>query len=73
MVITANFDGRALATEVVESSRQNALDARAQAIVKSLTFGPFTSAMRQRADQIVVVSRFRFTRDETLQTQQMSN
>jgi protein TonB len=25
--------------------------------------------MRRRADQIVVVSRFRFTRDETLKTQ----
>jgi protein TonB len=28
--------------------------------------------MRQRADQIVVVSRFRFTRDATLQTQMSS-
>ena len=73
MVITVNFDGRVLGTEVVESSRQPALDARAQAIVKSLSFGSFSAAMRQRADQIVVVSRFRFTRDETLQTQQMSN
>jgi len=73
MVITVNFDGSVMATEVVESSRQKALDARAQAIVKSLSFGPFSAAMRQRADQIVVVSRFRFTRDETLQTQQMSN
>lgn len=73
MVITVNFDGRVLATEVVESSRQKALDARAEAIVKSLSFGHFSAAMRQRADQIVVVSRFRFTRDETLQTQQMSN
>ena len=27
-------------------------------------FGPFTSAMRAKADQIVVTSRFRFTRDE---------
>jgi len=73
MVITVNHDGRVLATEVVESSRQPALDARAQAIVKSLGFGSFNGAMRQRADQIVVVSRFRFTRDETLRTQQMSN
>jgi periplasmic protein TonB len=28
--------------------------------------------MRRQADQIVVVSRFRFTRDETLQTQMTS-
>jgi protein TonB len=34
-----------------------------------LNFGRFNEAMRRRADQIVVVSRFRFTRDETLQTQ----
>jgi protein TonB len=29
--------------------------------------------MRRRADQIVVVSRFRFTREEGLQTQLSSN
>jgi protein TonB len=29
-------------------------------------FGKFSKAMRQRADQIVVVSRFNFTKDETL-------
>ena len=40
-----------------------------QAIVRSLKFGRFSDAMRRRADQIVVVSRFRFTRDATLQTQ----
>jgi protein TonB len=69
MVITVNHTGQVLATEVVESSGQALLDRRAQAIVKSLGFGGFSAAMRQRADQIVVVSRFRFTRDETLQTQ----
>jgi protein TonB len=31
-------------------------------------FGRFSEAMRRQADQIVVVSRFRFTRDETLET-----
>lgn len=69
MVITVNFDGRVLETEVVESSGQKVLDRRAEAIVTSLSFGRFTQAMRAQADQIVVVSRFRFTRDETLQTQ----
>jgi hypothetical protein len=29
--------------------------------------------MRKRADQIVVVSRFIFTRDQTLQTELMGN
>ena len=32
-----------------------------------------SAAMRRRADQIVIVSRFRFTRDETLQTQLLGN
>lgn len=68
MVITVNHDGRVLETEVVQSSGQTALDSRAQAIVRSLTFGRFNSEMRRRADQIVVVSRFRFTREDGLQT-----
>ena len=68
MAITVNHDGRVLDTEVVQGSGQPALDSRAEAIVHSLSFGPFTSAMRRQADQIVVVSRFRFSRDETVQT-----
>jgi protein TonB len=72
MVITVNRDGRVLDTEVVQGSGQNALDQRAQAIVRSLKFASFNDTMRRRADQIVVVSRFKFTRDETLQTQMSS-
>lgn len=68
MVITINSDGRVLDTEVADGSGKPALDRRAQAIVRALSFGPFNEAMRRRADQIVVVSRFRFTRDETLST-----
>ncbi|WP_101046873.1 energy transducer TonB [Macromonas nakdongensis] len=69
MVITVNHNGQVLDTEVVQGSGQAVLDTRAQAIVRSLAFGRFNPEMRRRADQIVVVSRFRFTRDETLQTQ----
>jgi len=68
MVITVNHDGRVLETEVVQTSGQPALDYRAQAIVTSLTFGRFNNDMRRLADQIVVVSRFRFTREDGLQT-----
>ncbi len=68
MIITINHDGRVLDTEVLQGSGQVALDSRAEAIVHSLHFGPFSSAMRQQAEQIVVVSRFRFGRDTTLQT-----
>ncbi|TFZ07432.1 TonB family protein [Ramlibacter henchirensis] len=69
MIVTVNFDGRVLETEVVETSGNKTLDRRAQSIARAAgPFGRFSSAMRQRADQIVVVSRFKFTRDETLET-----
>ena len=70
MIVTVNFDGRILNTEVVESSGNLTLDRRAQTIVKGTgPFDTFTAAMRRQADQIVVVSRFKFTHDETLETQ----
>ena len=69
MIVTVNFDGRVLGTEVVETSGNITLDRRAQAIARAAApFGAFNQAMRRKADQIVVVSRFRFTRDETLET-----
>jgi protein TonB len=69
MVMTINHDGRVLTTEVVQSSGNRTLDRRSEAIVQSLSFGAFDTPMRQRADQIVVVSRFRYARDETLRAQ----
>ncbi len=69
MIVTVNFDGRVLSTEIVESSGNKTLDRRAEGIARSAApFGTFTEAMRRKADQIVVVSRFKFTRDETLET-----
>lgn len=69
MILTVNFDGRVVSTEVVDPSGSPALDRRAEAIARSAgPFGRFSDAMRRQADQIVVVSRFRFTRDETLET-----
>lgn len=69
MVVTVNHDGNVLATEVVESSGNPVLDRRAQGIARAAgPFGRFNDAMRRQADQIVVVSRFKFTRDETLET-----
>jgi protein TonB len=69
MVITVNADGRVLKTEIAKSSGNPALDQRAEAIAGSAgPFGRFSDAMRRKADQILVVSRFRFTRDETLET-----
>jgi protein TonB len=69
MVVTVNFDGRVLATEVVATSGNLTLDRRAQTLVRgSAPFGLFSDAMRRQADQIVVVSRFKFTRDDALET-----
>jgi periplasmic protein TonB len=69
MGITVNHTGRVLSTEVMHGSGNATLDRRAQAIVRALHFGPFNEGMRRKADQIFVVSRFRFTREATLQTQ----
>jgi len=69
MIVTVNFDGRILDTEVVETSGNLTLDRRAQSIVRGTgPFGRFSHAMRRKADQIVVVSRFKFTREDTLET-----
>lgn len=74
MMVTVNFDGSIIGTEIIEGSGDRTLDRRAQAIVRSIgNFGRFTDAMRRETDQIVLPSRFTFTRDETLQTQVSSN
>jgi protein TonB len=69
MVVTVQHDGQILKTDIVDSSGNSQLDRYAQAIVRQAgPFGKFSPAMRQQADQIVVVSRFKFTRDDTLET-----
>ncbi|CAM8670177.1 TonB Periplasmic protein TonB, links inner and outer membranes [Comamonadaceae bacterium] len=74
MIVTINFDGRVIDAEVVQSSGNPVLDKRAQAIARSAgPFGNFNTAMRRQADQILVVSRFKFTRDETLEAKVSSS
>ncbi|MDO4969224.1 MAG: TonB family protein, partial [Comamonadaceae bacterium] len=69
MVLTVNHDGHVLDTEIVQGSGNPQLDQRAQAIARAASpFGHFGPAMRAKADQIAVVSRFKFTRDQTLET-----
>ena len=69
MIVTINHDGRVLDTEVVETSGNLTLDRRAAVIARAAApFGAFNEAMRRKADQIVVVSRFKFTKDDTLET-----
>ncbi len=73
MNVTVDANGRVIEADIVRSSRNRRLDQQALAIVMAAQpFGPFTPAMRAQADQIVVTSRFRFTRDEALETTQLS-
>jgi len=69
MNITIDARGEVVEAEVVRPSNSRQLDQRAIAIVRAASpFGPFTEAMRAGADQIVVTSRFRFTREDGLET-----
>jgi len=73
MAITIDSRGQLLSTEIAESSGNSLLDERAVAIVRSTApFDPFSTRMRQQADQIVVVSRFRFARDNSLHTRMVA-
>lgn len=70
MIITVNTDGRVLSTEVVQGSGNPDLDRRAQGIAAgSGPFGAFTPEMKKQADQLAVISRFVFSRDNALRTQ----
>ena len=69
MNITVDAEGRVVETDIVQPSSSPVLDKRAVAIVHAAApFGPFTSAMRRKADQLVITSRFRFTREDGLET-----
>jgi periplasmic protein TonB len=69
MNVTIDAEGRVVETEVVRPSNSKVLDRHAVAIVRtSAPFGPFSKAMRRKADQLVITSRFRFTREDGLET-----
>ena len=69
MMLTVDQEGQIIALQLIESSGNPALDRRAEAIARSAgPFGRFNEAMRRDADQLVISSRFNFTRDETLET-----
>jgi periplasmic protein TonB len=72
MNITIDAAGRVVEADIVRASPSRTLDRRAMAIVRAAApFGAFTEPMRKQTDQIVVTSRFRFTRDEGLETTQL--
>ena len=69
MNVTVDARGRVVEAEVVRGSGSKVLDRRAVAIVHAAApFGMFNAPMRAQADQIVVTSRFRFTREDGLET-----
>ena len=70
MMVTVNFKGEVLDAEIVKGSGNPALDLHAQSVARSAgPFGVFTPEMRKSLDELVVVARFSFTRDEALRTE----
>jgi protein TonB len=70
MILTVNHDGRVLSTEIVQGSGNRLLDGRAEAIARTAgPFGAFSPELRAKADQLAVVARCKFTREQVLQTQ----
>ena len=68
-----NFDGSVIETQVMQSSGNRMLDRRAEAIaVTAGPFGNFDDALRRYTDQLVVISRFKFAHNNTLETQASS-
>jgi protein TonB len=68
MNLTIDAEGQVVEAEVVRPAASKQLNRRAVAIVHAAgPFGKFSAAMRQQADQIVVTSRFRFTRNDGLE------
>jgi protein TonB len=74
MNLTIDANGKVIEAEVVQSSNSRWLDQRAVAIVQSAgPFGHFSDDMRRKADQIVVTSRFRFTKSDGLEATMTNN
>lgn len=68
MIITINHDGQVSNTEVVQGSGNATLDRRAEAIARAAgPFGRFTPEIRRDMDLMAMVTRFKFTRDQTLE------
>ncbi len=69
MNVTVDANGQVVDAEIVRPSESPRLDQQALAIVRAASpFGHFSAGMRAQADQIVVTSRFRFSREDGLET-----
>jgi protein TonB len=72
--LTIDARGHIVESEIVHSSDSRFLDQRALAIARAAApFGNFSDDMRRKADQIVVTSRFRFTKTEGMQATMTTN
>ncbi len=70
MSVTIHHNGKIVDTRIEQSSGNPILDKQSHSIVLSAgPFRKFPQAMRRQSDQIVIVSLFKFTRDETLEAQ----
>lgn len=69
MNIHVDFNGRVIETDVIQGSGNAILDKRAVAIVRACApFGHFNADMRKGAEILVITSRFRFTKEDGLET-----
>jgi protein TonB len=67
VLVAVDAQGRVVEVEIVRSSGNKVLDKRAVSIVRSAApYGDFSPSMRLQFDQLVFVSRFRFTREDGL-------
>jgi protein TonB len=74
MNITVDAAGRLLEADIVRGSGNALLDRRAVAIVqRAAPFARFNAELREQTDQIVITSRFRFTRDDGLEATMVAN
>ena len=72
--LTIDARGHIVESEIIHSSSSRFLDQRALAIAQAAApFGNFSDDMKQKADQIVVTSRFRFTKADGMQATMTNN
>ena len=72
MVLTVNAEGRVLSTQILKSSGIAELDRAALDIAASAgPFGVFTGDMKKEFDQLAMVSRYTFKRNQTVQAESL--
>ncbi len=68
VVLTVNARGQVIASKILKSSGQAELDKQALALAENAgPFGPFTNEMKREFDQLAMVSRYTFKRNQTVQ------